>query len=256
MIDLIKVSASYDKKQVLSDITCTFKPGDFVCIIGRNGCGKSTLLRVISGLLPYNGSLLLNGNELCTLSKSDRAKQLSYLPQIRPVPHMNVCTLISHGRYPHLGFSKTLTQRDKEHIEKAAEVAGVENLLYRNLATLSGGERQRAYIAMTVAQDADIMLLDEPTAHLDIEHQLEVMKLLIELHKGGKGIIMVAHDLQQAFSFASHIILLADCTVREYGAPNEIYLNELLQDTFGIVLKRAVHSDSLYSYWMAKGRDN
>lgn len=253
MIDLQKVGVVYNKTLVLSDITYIFKQNEFTCIIGKNGCGKSTLLRAMAGLMPYMGVILLNGNETYTIPKRERAKMLSYLPQIRTIPNMNVWTLIAHGRFPHLRFSKMLTERDKKQIEYASDVAGVDDLLHRDLATLSGGERQRAYIAMIVAQDADVMLLDEPTAYLDIEHQLEILELLKKLHKNGKGIIMVAHDLPQAFSYASHIVLVADGSLADYGIPSEICRSDRIQNTFGVTLKKVIDSDELYSYRMVKG---
>ena len=255
MIELRKAGMAYNKTQILTDVTCTFSQGEFTCIVGKNGCGKSTLLRAMAGLMPYNGSIVLSGYEVNTIPKRDRAKQLSYLSQIRPIPSMDVGTLIAHGRYPHLGFSKALTEKDMTKIHHAANVAGVDNLLDRHIGTLSGGERQRAYIAMTVAQDADIMLLDEPTVYLDIEHQLEIMSLLKQLYNNGKGIIMVAHDLPQAFSYADRIVLLADGSIAGYGSPDELFQSNELQNTFGMVLKRTSDIDDLYSYRLVKGGD-
>lgn len=173
MIELRSVSLAYDGETILSDINCVFNQNEFTCVIGNNGSGKSTLLRVVMGLMPYKGNIRLNNVEIRSLSHKERAKRLSFLPQTRPIPVMDVIMLIAHGRYPHLGFSKTLTAKDREQVIRAASGTNITHLLERELSTLSGGERQRAYIAMMMAQDADFLLLDEPTTHLDINTSLK-----------------------------------------------------------------------------------
>lgn len=253
MIELRNVSLKYDGSPVLSNINYIFGRNDFTCVIGKNGSGKSTLLRAAAGLSSYEGSILLNGAEIRSLQRRERAKCLSYLPQSRPVPVIDVGTLIAHGRYPHLGYSKTLGANDRERIKHAVSVTGVEGLLDRGLSTLSGGERQRAYIAMMIAQDADIMLLDEPVTHLDIEYQLEVMELLKNLHQNGKCIVMAAHDLPQAFSYATRVIFIADGGIAATGKPDDLCENPVIKSAFGMTIKKAVESDELYSYRIAKG---
>lgn len=253
MIRLSEVTLSYDKVSVLSGINYTFLQNEFTCIIGKNGCGKSTLLRAAAGITDYAGSITLNGVEMRLLLRAERAKRLSYLPQSRPVPNMDVATLIAHGRFPHLGFSKTLTAKDKEQIAYAAAVTGVDSLLHRNLSFLSGGERQRAYIAMMVAQDAELVLLDEPTTHLDIEHQLEVMELLKKLYINGKGIVMAVHDLPQAFSFASRILLIANGSIAAAGAPDEICSDSAVNTSFGVRVRKSKGEGDIYSYRITKG---
>lgn len=253
MMDLRNVSLAYDGNLILSGINCILEQNEFICIIGNNGSGKSTLLRAAMGLMPYKGSIRLNNAEINSLSHKDRAKRLSFLPQTRPIPVMDVNMLIAHGRYPHLGFSKILSITDKELVVRAAKATNITHLIDRDLSTLSGGERQRAYIAMMVAQDADFMLLDEPTTHLDIKHQLEVMDLLKSLNQSGKGIVMAAHDLPQAFSYATRVLLIADGGIAAMGKPEELCENKMIEYAFGVTVKKTIGTDDLYAYNMTKG---
>lgn len=255
MITLSDVTLSYDGVPVLSGIRHTFSRNEFTCIIGKNGCGKSTLLRAAAGIADYAGSITLNGKEMRSLPRTERAKRLSYLTQSRPVPNMDVETLIAHGRFPHLGFSKTLTAKDREQVLYAAAVTGVDRLLHRDISTLSGGEQQRAYIAMMVAQDAEFMLLDEPTTHLDIAHQLEVMALLKQLHQNGKGILMAAHDLPQAFSFSTRVLLIAKGGIAAAGTPGELCANPALASALGVGIKKSKGEDELYLYRITKAQE-
>lgn len=247
-IELRQLGVRLAGKDILTDLNTTLCGTDFTIIIGRNGSGKSTLLRSILSLVPYTGELLWNGESLATLSRTERARRLSYLPQQRPIPYMSVETLIAHGRFPHLGFAKTLGPGDREKIAAAARLAGVTSLLTRPLQSLSGGERQRVYIAMMVAQDADMLLLDEPTTFLDIPFQLEVLELLRKLHQQGKGIVMVAHDLEQAFTYATRVILLHDGRILASGPPAEIAGSAVIKEVFGVSLEPSPAPADLFAY--------
>lgn len=253
MITLSDASIGYGNTLVLRHLNHTFSCQEFTCMIGKNGCGKSTLLRAICGLLPsYEGSIRYAGAELRDIPRRERASQISFLPQARPVPAMDVRTLLAHGRYPHLGFSKALSKKDKEMVAYAARVAGIAELLDREISTLSGGERQRAYIAMTIAQDAEMILLDEPATYLDIEHQLEIMRLLVTLHQKGKGIVMVAHDLPQAFSFSTKICLVGNGGIAASGKPEELCGHPALIQTMGVSISPSREKDDIYAYRLSK----
>lgn len=252
MIQLKDVGISYYKKKVLNHIFCQFTKEDFACIIGKNGCGKSSLLRAMAGLQTYEGNIYLEHKEVSMVAREVRAQKIAYLPQSRPIPVMTVKMMVEHGRFPYLGFSKILRQEDKEYVEYALEITKVAHLAHREIATLSGGERQRVYLAMTVAQNADIILLDEPATFLDIEYQLEIIEILTMLRKQGKGIIMIAHDLVQAFSYANKIYLLADHSLLLYGSPEEVAKRKEIARIFGVEVKKNNSSEGLYPYYLAK----
>jgi iron complex transport system ATP-binding protein len=251
-LSLRDVSLHYGDRCILSGVNADFSQGDFSCVIGRNGAGKSTLLRALAALTPYTGSITLDARELRAMSRSARARRISLLPQSRPVPAMDVETLIAHGRFPHMGFAKTLSPDDRRHILAAAEAAGVSSLLRRALASLSGGERQRVYLAMTLAQDADFILLDEPSVYLDMAHQLETFDLLRAIHARGKGVIMAIHDLPAAFSVSNRVYVVADGGLVTLGQADAVYQSTLIERTFGFMLEKNGGSREVYAYRVVK----
>ncbi len=183
--------------------------GSFTCLMGKNGCGKSTLLHVLSGIArPLGGTVLAGGVNIHSLPASERARLTSYFPQTRPVPQMEALQMIQHGRFPHLGFSKTLRPQDHRAVDRAIALTNTEGLLHKSLSNLSGGERQRVYLAMMIAQDAQIMLLDEPATFLDIDYQITLLNVIRQLHREGKTVVMVAHDLVQSAACATDICLI------------------------------------------------
>jgi len=194
---------------VLEDFSAQFPAGQVSCVVGPNGCGKTTLLRTLAGLIPARqGQAELNGQDLLTMDRRQRALHLAYLPQSRPVPRMQAGLLIEHGRFPHEGFSKRLDPRGQQAMEEAMALTDTGPLINRFLPELSGGERQRIYLAAALAQETEVLLLDEPTTYLDLRYQLELLELCRTLARQGKTVVLVLHDLLQAFTYADTVCVM------------------------------------------------
>ena len=186
MIELCHITAGYGGEAVLRDFSVRFSPGKITGILGRNGCGKSTLLKTAAGLLrPMSGEVLVDGRPLGDYAPKELARQIAVLPQSREVPAITVESLVMHGRFPYLGFPRKPRSEDRQAVQRAMEQAGVEALRQKALSALSGGERQKVYLAMVLAQDTPVILMDEPTTYLDINHQFELLRLIRGL--GGQG---------------------------------------------------------------------
>ena len=235
MLELKNLSVGYDHRYVIRDVNLSFEPGTIYTIIGKNGSGKSTLLKSCSGLLtPKVGSVLLDGKELSKHSSSQRAQKVSYLSQSTSIPNITVERLMAHARFPHLSYPKKLRQEDTSIIYTALGEMKAVCFVHDSLRELSGGERQRVYLAMQLAQETDILLLDEPTTYLDIEYQLSLMELLQKLKAQGKTVIMVLHDLQQALKYSDHIIAIDAGKEIYTGTPEEILKNGVLKKVFHV----------------------
>jgi len=238
MIQLSKVFAGYGQAPILQDITLTISAGSVTTLIGPNGCGKTTLLRVIAGQLPYTeGSVSLFGKDVSQYDRKALARKVAMLPQSRDIPSLAVEALVRHGRYPHLGFSRRLTKADEAIVAKAMEQADVADLAPRELKTLSGGQRQRAYLAMALAQDTDVILLDEPATHLDLNRQFELLELIRSLKDAGKTILLVLHDLDHALRYSDRLILLQEGRLVQTGTPRELLGSGHLEQVFGIGIR-------------------
>ena len=199
MIELKHITAGYQGGVVLRDVSLTIPAGRITTLIGPNGCGKTTLLRVAARqLTPSAGQVLAAGRPVEDYDRREFARFASLMPQVRDVPAITVERLVAHGRFPYLGLSRRMRPEDRQQVARAMQAAGVEQWRGRDLRELSGGERQRAYIAMALAQDTRIILLDEPTTYLDLGVQFEILGLLQRLNEQGKAIVMVLHDLAQA----------------------------------------------------------
>ena len=235
MIELKRVAAGYPGHPVLKDVSLTFQTGKITSLIGPNGCGKSTLLRAACGLLPLaGGQVLYNGRELGRFGRKEFARLVSILPQTRDVPAIRAGQLVAHGRYPHLGFGRDLAKADREKIAWAMEVTGTVPLAEKELSQLSGGERQRVYLAMTLAQDTDILFLDEPTTYLDIAQKYEVMELIQQINSLGKTVVMVLHDLPLAFSYSHHVAVLEKGAAAAQGEARQVFLSGVPARVFGV----------------------
>lgn len=233
MLEIKNVFVNYGKEEVLKGVSVSVSRGETVSIIGENGCGKSTLLKAALGIIPCQKEVLADGI-LLDNKKEKTAKHISYLAQGVLTPDMTVAELVLHGRFPHLSYPRRYTALDRELTKKAMADAGVLEYADRPLASLSGGMRQNAYIAMSLSQSTDYMLLDEPTTYLDVKHQLSLMRLIRRLADSGKGIVTVMHDLALAFNFSDRIIVIENGRVAADGTPEEISRADCIQRIFGV----------------------
>ena len=241
-----KLSLSYDTTPIIHSLDLETPSGQITALIGPNGCGKSTLLRGLARLLkPKVGSVLLNGHAIQTIPTKQLAKELGILPQAPVAPEgITVRELVAQGRYPHQDWFQQWSHADEDSLQKALTLTTLTHLADRAVDTLSGGQRQRAWIAMALAQETDILLLDEPTTYLDLAHQLEVLELLVKLNKEGKTIIMVLHDLNHAAHYADHVVVLADGRMIAQGTSYEVITEQIVRDVFGVESRVMAHPDT------------
>jgi iron complex transport system ATP-binding protein len=232
-----ELTVGYDDKIVLDKLSVSVPSGQISAIVGANGSGKSTLLKTFARILkPYAGCVYLEGQEIHATPTRQLARRLSILPQSAHAPEaITVYELVSYGRFPHRRWLRNLTADDTRMIDWALATVGVDDLRERPVNTLSGGQQQRVWIAMTLAQGASHMLLDEPTSHLDTCHQLEVMELLARLNREeGRTVVMVLHDLNLAARYAHHILALRDGQVVASGSPDVVVTPQTLFEVFGV----------------------
>lgn len=237
MLELKNICAGYGKKQILNDITISFNKSELVTVIGPNGSGKSTMLKTAMGIIPISsGGVYVDGENTSSFSRNQVSLKIAYLSQGKNVPDMTVGQLCLHGRFPHLSYPRRYGEKDKEIVVNALNELGILELANRPLSSLSGGMRQNAYIALSLAQDTDYILLDEPTSYLDISHQLALMKTVKKLAKRGKGIVAVLHDLPLAFAFSDKIAVMKDGKIIALDTPENLYSNPVMREVFGIEL--------------------
>ncbi|MCS3432686.1 Fe(3+) dicitrate ABC transporter ATP-binding protein FecE [Klebsiella sp. BIGb0407] len=230
------LSISYGTQKVLDSLSLTLPAGKITALLGPNGCGKSTLLNCFSRLItPQSGTIMLDDQPLKELTSRQLARQLALLPQHHLTPEgITVRELVSYGRSPWLSLWGRLSAEDNTRVDIAMNQTQTHLLAERRLTELSGGQRQRAFLAMVLAQDTPVVLLDEPTTYLDINHQVELMRLMGELKTAGKSVIAVLHDLNQASRYCDHLVVLAQGRVIAQGTPEEVMKPELLKAVFSI----------------------
>ncbi|GAA3441352.1 ABC transporter ATP-binding protein [Planomonospora venezuelensis] len=231
------VTLGYDDQAIVTNLDVRIPDGKVTAIVGANACGKSTVLRGLARLLkPRHGAVYLDGRALTGMSTHEVAKTLGLLPQTPLAPDgITVADLVARGRYPHQGWFRRWTERDDDAVTRALEATGTADLVDRPLRQLSGGQRQRVWVAMALAQDTDLLLLDEPTTYLDINHQVELLRLLRKLNaESGKTIVVVLHDLNLACRFCDHVIAMAEGTIVAEGAPTAVITAELVEKVFGL----------------------
>jgi ferric hydroxamate transport system ATP-binding protein len=232
-----KIGLSIDGNAILSDVSLGFPAGEVVALVGHNGSGKSSLLKILARqLAPTGGSVAFGGRNLTHYHGRDFARSVAYLPQdLSTGSDMTIRELVGCGRYPWHGALGRFSDLDREKVEAAIAATHIEPFADRMVGTLSGGERQRAWIAMLIAQDARCLLLDEPTAALDIAHQVEVLSLVRRLaHEGGRSVVIVLHDINMAARFCDRIHALKGGRVVASGTPGEILVPATLHAIYGI----------------------
>ncbi|KEJ01841.1 ABC transporter ATP-binding protein [Clostridium botulinum] len=236
-ITTTNLAIAYEDKLIVNGLNMNIPKGKITTIIGPNGCGKSTVLKTIGRILePKEGLVYLNGDDIRNLSTKEVAQKMAILPQSpQGQGGLTVGELVSYGRFPHKkGFGK-LSPEDKKVIEWALDITKLTELEVTMVDNLSGGQRQRVWIAMALAQQTDLILLDEPTTYLDMAYQLEVLELLYNLNrKQSCTIVMVLHDLNLAARFADYMIAIRSGNIIKCGTPKEIMTNKVLKDTFNI----------------------
>ena len=231
------ITIGYDKKTISAHLDLDVPAGRFTAIIGPNACGKSTLLRALSRLLkPSSGAVLLDGKDIHSRPAKEVARRLGLLPQSSIAPDgITVAELVARGRFPHQKLIKQWSAEDEVAVVAAMEATGVTELSGELVDELSGGQRQRVWVAMVLAQQTPIMLLDEPTTFLDIAHQIELLELCVRLNREqDTTMVAVLHDLNQAARYADHLVVMKAGAIVAQGDPREVMTAELVEDVFGL----------------------
>ena len=250
MVEIRDLHAGYNGGDVLRGIDLSIPAGAITVIIGPNGCGKSTLLKAIAGIHPPRaGGIRLDGTELVGLPPRETARQVAYLAQSRQVPEITAERLVLHGRFPYLSYPRRYRREDLAIARRAMEIMGIHDLAQRRLDTLSGGQRQKVYIAMALAQDTPVVLMDEPTTYLDIAHQLQMMEEARLLAGAGKTVVLVLHDIALALKRADHLVVLRDGSVLAAGGAEAVFESGCLEKAFGIRVLRTPSPDGWQYYY-------
>ncbi len=250
MIELRELRAGYSGREVLHGISLEFRPGEVLVIAGPNGCGKSTLLRAAAGIGEISGGeVLVDGVSSSALSARQMAQKCAYMPQDRPAPSLSVRRMALHGRFPYLSYPRRYRPEDYRAVDGALERARASDIADSAIPELSGGPRQRAYLAMALAQETETLLMDEPTAFLDISHQLAVMDMAASLAREGKAVVMVLHDLCLALRRADRLAVISAGRLLAQGTPEEIYSSGVIDEAFQARLRRTDTPDGPQYYF-------
>lgn len=232
----VDVELGYDRRTISTGLSVDVPDGSFTVIIGPNACGKSTLLRGLANVLaPRAGQVLLDRQEIGSHRPKEVARRLGLLPQKATAPDgITVADLVARGRYPHQNLLRQWSPDDESAVADALAVTQTTELSARLVDELSGGQQQRVWVAMVLAQQTPIVLLDEPTTYLDIAHQIELMELFARLNREGRTLVAVLHDLNQAARYASHLIVMKDGAIVAEGTPQEVITSERIEGVFGL----------------------
>lgn len=246
----------YGGEPIVRDLDLIVEAGRITALVGPNGCGKSTVLRALARLLPAaRGTILLDGADIASMSSREVARRLGILPQEPVAPAgITVAELVWRGRHPHRRIGQRPTRADEIAIAEALVRTGTAALAERPVESLSGGQRQRVWIAMALAQQTGILLLDEPTSYLDVAHQLEVLDLLTDLRDAGTTVLMVLHDLGQAARYADTVVAMREGRVVTSGPVREVVTAELLRDVFGVTARVIEDPDTGAPLVLVRGR--
>ncbi|WP_218917470.1 ABC transporter ATP-binding protein [Luteipulveratus mongoliensis] len=231
------LTLQYDERVVAQDLSVAIPDHSFTVIVGPNACGKSTLLRALARILkPTKGSVILDGQQILDLPAREVARRVGLLPQSATAPEtITVADLVGRGRFPHQRFLRQWSDDDQQAVDEAMRATTVLELADRPVDELSGGQRQRVWLAMVLAQQTGLMLLDEPTTFLDIAHQIDVLDLCADLQEQGYTMVAVLHDLNHACRYATHLICMKDGRIVAEGTPEQIVTAELVHEVFGLV---------------------
>lgn len=235
-----ELDSGYGDTTILSAVSLTVGDGQMTILVGPNGSGKSTLLKTMARILdPVLGSVVLDGKAIHETRSREVAKKLGLLPQGPIAPEgLTVRELVAQGRFPHQGLMRQWTTEDASAVERAMQTAKVTEFADRPVDTLSGGQRQRCWIAMVLAQETDLLLLDEPTTFLDLKIQVDLMELLADLaHTGGRTLVVVLHELNLAAAYADHLVMMKDGRIACAGAPETVFTQERLKSVFDLDAK-------------------
>lgn len=239
MIELQHISAGYNGTPVLKDVSIDFPKGCITVLLGPNGCGKSTLLKTSLGLLKADsGTILYDGVDVRTLTPRSIAQKAAYLSQARSVPSITAGRMVLHGRFPYLGYPRRYSPKDRQVVREALQRTGSLELENRRMEELSGGQRQKIYLSMAMAQQAKTIFMDEPTTYLDVQHQLETMRIARELADGGTAVVMVLHDLSLALRFADRVAVLEQGSLIKIGTAEEVFESGILDQVFRVQVCR------------------
>ena len=235
-IDVKQLSVTLGNRHILHDINVSVPIGKITTLIGPNGCGKSTLLHAITSAIKSTGTIQIAGKEAKDYSNKELARYMAFLPQVPSIPKdMLVEELVNCGRFPYQSWWKQQGTHDKEVVDAALEATQVSHLWNQLVSSLSGGERQRVWIAMALAQEPKVLILDEPTTYLDINHQLEIMELLQDLNRReGLTVVMVLHELNQAAQYSHRVGVLYQGQILADGSPKDVMTEELLEKVFAV----------------------
>lgn len=244
MLQIGDLCVQYGERPVLKDVQLSLRNGEVLALIGPNGSGKSTLIRAISGVIPIaHGSIRVDGQELPFLSPMERARKIAVVPQaVSLPPAFTVWQTVLMGRTPFLNFLGQISQRDEEITHQALLRVQALHLAERRVGELSGGEAQRVLLARALAQSAPILLMDEPTAHLDLKYQVSILQMIRKLaHGDGLAILLVLHDLNLAAEYADRLALLADGRIAAVGSAREVLVADLISPVYGLPVRVVSH---------------
>lgn len=252
MLRMEQVSAGYGKMPVIEEISFDFAEGEITTIIGPNGSGKSTLVKSVMDLCDVlGGKITLDGEERKQITDREFAKKVAYLPQMHTAGAISAERMVLHGRFPYLSYPRHYDTEDYALCHDAMERIGIMHLKGKKMEELSGGERQKAYLAMMLVRNAEIYLFDEPTTYLDVRYQVELLELMQELKKQGKTVIAVLHDINSALRMSDQVLVMKRGQIAASGKPEEIYQSGILNEVFGVALRRFCDETGKAYYFVA-----
>lgn len=250
MIEVRKATAGYGKEEVLRQVDLTVPKGRITTVIGSNGSGKSTLLRAILGFLPLSGGeIRIEGLPAGELSRRELAKKIAYLPQGKSIPDISAERMVLHGRFPYLEYPRRYREQDFCAARESMEQMGIRELVGKQMSQLSGGMRQKVYLAMALAQQAPVIVMDEPTTYLDIGQQFRFEKMVRRLSEEGKTILLVLHDILLALRLSDRMGALENGRMIGTGTPSEILASGVLEEMYGVAVKEVATEKGIQYYY-------